>query len=277
MRSQVWLIGGTSESADIARELLARGIPHVVTVTTAAAEALYLPSTQVQVGSLTPAAMEAFIHQHQVGCILDASHPFASEVSRQAIALIENQTKNQTRNTNKISYLRYERPTVLNGNDPKTDTQSNHPVTLVQSIEALLASDLLCHQRVLFTLGYRYLSQFTSLRQTSQLFARILPSTDAIAHTLSAGFTPQEIIALRPPVSAALEKALWQQWNISIVVAKASGSPGGEAIKRQVAASLGTRLVLIQRPEVTYPQQTNSIEEAVMFCQQALTIKTSDT
>ncbi len=268
MPSKVWLIGGTSESAEIASELLARDIPFVVTVTTDAARALYPSRAQVQVGKLTSEAMAAFVRQQQIGCVLDASHPFASEVSRQAIALtVKRATTPPTLPKGSLPYLRYERPTV---SAPAVDHLSDDLITVVPSLERLIASDMLCHQRVLFTLGYRYLSQFASLRQTSQLFARILPSEEAIAHTLSAGFTSQEIVALRPPVSVALEKALWEQWNISVVVAKASGSPGGEMVKRQVSALLGTHLVLIQRPPVSYPQQTSSMTAVINFCERAL-------
>lgn len=262
---QVWLIGGTSESAELAIALSGQAIPYVVSVTTAAAKALYPPTAQVHVGKLTLAAMKSFARQQQIGCILDASHPFACEVSQQAIALAESLAP--------IDYLRYERSDVLGDADSNvlTNTRGNDDgIVFAGSINSLLKSGLLCHQRVLFTLGYRSLAQFVSLRQTSQLFARILPSADAIAHTLAAGFAPAEIVALRPPVSFALEKALWQQWKISCVVAKASGRPGGEDIKRQVAVELGIRLVLIQRPFVSYPRQTNSAAEAISFCERSL-------
>lgn len=257
---QIWLIGGTSESAELAVALSAQKLPYIVTVTTEAARDLYPLGTQVRVGKLTigaipweGSAIALFIQQQQISCILDASHPFACEISRQAIALTQTQT---------IAYLRYERSTV-------SETVSE-TVSFVRSIEDLLTSGILQHQRVLLTLGCRDLYRFSILRQTSHLFARILPSADALAQARSAGFAPQEIIALRPPVSAALEKALWQQWNISKVVAKASGSPGGEAIKRQVAQELGIGLILLQRPTMRYPQQTNELSVAVQFCAQVL-------
>ncbi len=77
-------------------------------------------------------------------------------------------------------------------------------------------------------------------------------------------------MAIRPPVSMALEKALWQQWQISVVVAKASGAAGGETVKRAIAAELGTQLILIDRPRLGYPKQTNLISEAVEFCSETL-------
>ncbi|WP_238393351.1 precorrin-6A/cobalt-precorrin-6A reductase [Myxacorys almedinensis] len=41
--------------------------------------------------------------------------------------------------------------------------------------------------------------------------------------------------------SDALERSLWRQWQISTVVTKASGTPGGEQVKRNVAKALGVK------------------------------------
>jgi precorrin-6A/cobalt-precorrin-6A reductase len=119
---------------------------------------------------------------------------------------------------------------------------------------------------VLLTVGYRYLHLFSSWQERSTLFARILPSVTALGAALAAGFSSDRLIALRPPVSVDLEKALWQQWQISLVVTKASGTAGGEDVKRAVAAELGIGLIAIARPEVVYPQQTSELSRALEFC-----------
>lgn len=272
----VWLIGGTSDSAEIARLLSDRAIPYVVTVTTTDARKLYPEGAQVWVGKLSLQIASDFLRQYRVGCISDASHPFASEISEFAIALSQK---------HHIPYLRYERPQI------EAAVEEDKNIIFVDSIDALVDSPLLQYQRVLFTIGYRYLSKFAGLRATSKLYARILPSEGAIAGTLSAGFSPKEIVALRPPISFALEQALWQQWKISCVVAKASGhllSPassssgqtgltqtepnGGEQIKRQVAKQLGVRLILIRRPPSVYPRKTERIADIAEFCLDALSL-----
>lgn len=284
--TRCWLIGGTGDSAEIARQLSDLAIPYVVTVTTAAARKLYPKGASVEVGKLSPQLAQNFAWRHQVSCIADASHPFASEISKCAIALASDR---------QIPYLRYERPLVT----PLVDTHptstrrtlsessasdayaSNDPenfaasVTLVDSIDALLAHSSLMsqleHQRILFTIGYRHLEKFASLRATSKLYARILPSPEALSSTLFAGFEASEIIAIRPPVSLALEKALWQQWNISCVVAKCSGelatSASGERIKRQAAQALGVHLIMISRPTLSYPHKTENLADIISFCQ----------
>lgn len=250
----LWLIGGTQESAMLARDLVAQGVCCVVTVTTAAARRLY-PDTErcrVWVGRLTTETVGEFLQTHSIRAILDASHPFATAVSELAIA---------TAADLHLPYLRFERSPLDGGSSGEW---------VFPNIEALLESHLLAHERVLLTIGYRYLPLFEPWQDRTTLFARILPSQEALAGAIAAGFTPDRLIALRPPIAAALEKALWQQWQISLVVTKASGNPGGEDIKRQVAADLGIQLVTIARPALDYPQVTSDRAIALAFCQTAL-------
>ncbi|MDA0867399.1 MAG: precorrin-6A/cobalt-precorrin-6A reductase, partial [Cyanobacteria bacterium] len=92
-----------------------------------------------------------------------------------------------------------------------------------------------------------------------------LPMAEAVTAAIAAGFTRQRLIALHPPVTPALEKALWQQWEISQVITKASGAPGGEATKYEIAAQLGVRLLVIDRPPIAYPRQTHCLTTAIAF------------
>lgn len=187
--------------------------------------------------------------------ILDASHPYAVEISKLAIAKA---TQRQ------IPYLRYERPSL---ELPQKDLSVPQAIEL-DSFDTLIAGDYLQGQRVLLTLGYRTLPLFRPWQDRCTLFARLLPSVTALEAAYSAGFTPDRVIALRPPIPYELEKALWQHWQISLVVTKASGTSGGEDVKRMVAAQLGVPLVVITRPDVAYPQQTSDLSMALEFCRQ---------
>ncbi|MBD1998518.1 cobalt-precorrin-6A reductase [Leptolyngbya sp. FACHB-541] len=256
MFGQVWLIGGTQESVQLARAIAYSNLPCIVTVTTESARSLYCstPSLQVWVGRLSEVQLKDFLQTHQISCILDASHPFAVEVSRMAIAAA---AKFQ------LPYLRYERPSL--------DENSSSNQIILDNFGTLVAGDYLKGQRVLLVVGYRPLEQFRSWQSQATLFARILPSVTALEAALAAGFTPDRLIALRPPISADLERALWQQWQISMVVSKASGVAGGEDVKRQVAVELGVKWVTIARPPVSYPQQTGEVAIALEFCRQHYT------
>ncbi len=255
--TKIWLIGGTQESRQLAEGLVEAGCAAIITVTTDSARALYPshPLLAVHVGALTPDALSSFLERHAVSAILDASHPFAAQVSEMAIAAAQ---------SHHLPYLRFERPSV---NHSQAAQASGTRHLSVQSVEALVESDLLLGQRVLLTLGYRFLPLFEPWQTKATLFARILPSQTALDAALKAGFTGDRLIALRPPISADLERALWQQWQLSMVVTKASGATGGEDTKRQVAEALRVRLITIARPPVLYPEQTSSLGRAIAWCQ----------
>lgn len=248
---RVWLIGGTHESAEIAQAIALLNLPCIVSVTTDLARSLY-PTTSclsVWVGRLTLAQIPDFLQAHQIGAILDASHPYALEISQAAISIAQQQ---------QLPYLRYERPILF-----AADSHNVH----VDSFETLLSGNYL-HGRVLLTVGYRPLHLFQPWHDKATLFARILPSVSALEAALTSGFTPDRIICMRPPISPELEIALWRQWQVQSVVTKASGTPGGEDTKRRIAKELGIRLILIARPTVNYPQQTSGLDVAVAFCRQ---------
>lgn len=80
-----------------------------------------------------------------------------------------------------------------------------------------------------------------------------------------AGFGCDRIIAIRPPLSLELEKALWQLWGIEMVVTKAGGKAGGEDIKYQLAEELNIPLVVIKRPSLNYPLMAKSVEDVKEF------------
>ena len=222
-----------------------------MTVTTADAVKLYpvLPNLRIRVGQLSEFQIHEFIEQEKIIAIVDASHHYAIAISETVIQIAQNL---------KIPYLRYERAELV----------PSQNITVLENFETLLTGNYLTNQRVLLTVGYKILPRFKQWQTQAVLFARILPSMESLKVALDSGFTSDRLIAIRPPISIDLEKALWQQWNISLVVSKASGQAGGEEIKQKVAELLEIPLMIIARPKVDYPQQTNDLNEILNFCYQ---------
>ncbi|MCS7293746.1 MAG: precorrin-6A reductase, partial [Gloeomargarita sp. SKYBB_i_bin120] len=214
--------------------------PCVITVTTDRAKQLYSDtSLRVVVTCLTPANISAFLQTYQITRILDMSHPHAAVISQLAIQCSEQYH---------LPYLRYERPSI----------RSDSPFCLYwRDLDELFTTYHFGCERILVTLGYRQLPRLKPYWGAHTWFVRILPDPVALTTALDVGFAPQNIIALWPPVSREMERALWQTWGITQVIAKASGAPGGEDIKQTVAQELGVVLHLLQRPAVSYPQQTD--------------------
>ena len=255
---RIWLIGGTHEAVELAIALCHLHIPCTISVTSKSACMSYPPHPclRVIVDRFSSSKLQQFLHQESIVAILDVSHPFAVEISQLAITMAA-----QTQ----IPYLRYERPTLMEHGfalDPQ--------VLELDSLSTLFNGEHLSGQRVLLTLGSKALTQFQPWQNQSTLFARILPSPVALQAALAAGFRRDRIFALHPPVPEEVEMALWKHWQISLVVTKASGQAGGEAIKRRVAATLGVKLVVIKRPPIAYPHQTSTMNVALDFCVTAM-------
>ena len=245
----IWLIGGTSESAELAKLLAANRLPCLITVTTESARGLYpqSPYLEVRVGKLDGKQINSLFREQNIRRIIDSSHPYAIEISQLAIAAASQ---------HQLPYLRYERPTLGEEGEEKLD-----------SFATLIQGNYLLGQRVFLSIGYKALPLFKPWQNKATLFARILPSVASLQVALEAGFTNHRLIAIRPPLTRELEKALWQQWEISLVVTKASGQAGGEVMKRSLAKELSIPLITIARPQIDYPQKTSNLEEVLKFCQ----------
>lgn len=255
----IWLIGGTSESRELAQILALNHLPCTISVTTESARSLYpsSPLLQVWVGQLQGDSLEKFLTSHRIIAILDASHPYATSISQLAIKASQKY---------KLPYLRYERKPVNTSHFPQEKAIKNDQILSLPSFETLIEGEYLAGERVLLTTGYRTLHLFQPWQERSLMYARVLPAVASLEAALAAGFTPDRLIGIRPPISLELERALWQHWQITLVVSKASGTPGGEPIKRQLATELGVKLILIDRPAVAYPHQTEDLSDAVAFC-----------
>ncbi|MEN9235802.1 MAG: precorrin-6A reductase [Gloeomargarita sp. GMQP_bins_25] len=246
----LWLIGGTRESAELAARL-GTDVPCVITVASERARRLYnCLAAPVVVGRLTPEQLDAFVRAYQVTHILDMSHPHAVQISQLAITCAERY---------RLPYLRYERPQIHN---------PSPSCFYWQEVEELFTRYPLGRERILVTVGYRQLPRLRPYWGEHTWFVRILPDPVALNTALTVGFAPENIVAIWPPVSYALERALWQQWRITQVIAKASGVPGGEDVKQTLAQELGVVLHLLHRPAIAYPRQTADLQVALTFAQQ---------
>jgi len=243
----ICLIGGTSESVAIAQLLTEHNFPYIITVTTPSASKLYqkIKNPQIFVGKLSDREIYQLMAQNHITRVIDATHPFAVNISQEVINICRDLA---------IKYIRYERLSL--------SIPENNLITYVSCFNYLVVDNSpLKNKRVLLTIGAKFLPLFTNYHHQATLYTRILPYADSLHQAYQSGFECDRIIALRPPINYALEKALWQMWNIEIVVTKAGGKAGGEDIKYQVAKELNIPLIVIQRPNLEYPIVINTLDK----------------
>lgn len=248
---KIWLIGGTIDSVTIAESIVSEQLTCLVTVATENIQISYpmSPYLTIKTGILNPDRIRLLCQQEKIIAIVDASHPYAVQISREAITVSQEDY---------IPYLRYERASL----------PSSPEIITLDNFDTLIKGNYLQGKRTLLTVGYKALPLFKIWQNHAVLFARVLPKIESLEVAIKAGFSGDRLIALRPPISAELERALWRQWNISLIVTKASGKEGGELIKRLVATELGVKIIIIKRPLVNYPQQTDQFSDIIKFCYQ---------
>lgn len=247
----LWLIGGTSDSRTIAQALDRAGLRWIATVVNPAAARLYagLAGT-VRSGPFLAETLAAWLADRDIRAIVDASHPFATEISQRAIAAAADRS---------IPYLRFERPPI-----PLLPPAQRFP-----NLAAALSDRFLADRRVLFTVGVKALPQILPWRdRVAALWVRVLP--ESVESAIALGFDRAEVIGQRLPVDPAQERADWQNRAIEVVVTKAAGAAGGLDLKQALAQELGVQLLVIDRPEIAYPAQTDQIEQVIAFGQRAI-------
>ncbi|MFO7627967.1 MAG: precorrin-6A/cobalt-precorrin-6A reductase [Prochlorococcaceae cyanobacterium] len=245
---QLWLIGGTGEGPPLAAALLAAGWRLRVSLVGQEAARAYAshPRLRLRIGPLGSAdAVAATISAARkrgqaFRWVVDASHPFAAQVS----AHLSEGCRQSGQ-----ALLRLQRP-------PPPD-HAGLAVTRLQQL-AELSQLPLRGSHLLLAIGARRLAEAVAHSPGALHHARVLPRPGALRQALAAGLDQARLACLQPGLPLdwqnrggspfTIERALCRRWRISAVLCRCSGG-ATETGWRQVAADLGLRLLLLERPE----------------------------
>ncbi|MCE5214294.1 MAG: precorrin-6A reductase [Methanobacterium sp.] len=189
---------------------------------------------RVLVGRFDPMKLAEIIKNYEIDVLIDATHPFASEATKNAIKASE---------TEKINYIRFDRPTL---NIPE-----NKLIHKVNNFEEAVDEIIkLGDRRILHLAGVMTLSYLTQRIYPQRIIARVLPTDFSIKKCIEAGLPPENIIAMQGTYSKEFNQAIMKEFNISIIVTKESGISGGTTTKLEAALELGIHIVMVMRPEL---------------------------
>lgn len=181
--------------------------------------------------------MVAIIKKKDIDVIIDATHPFATEATRNAI----NSAK-----IAEIVYIRFERPLM---HIPENDL-----IFKVSSFKEAASKALELTQvfkgKILHLGGVSTLKFITDKIDKDRIAVRVLPSVDSIKRCIDVGLRQDNIIAMQGTFKKEFNKALMREYEISVVITKESGETGGTLSKIEAALELGVIVILVIRPEV---------------------------
>ena len=228
---KVIVFAGTTEGYEISRFLSENQLPVLACVATEyGSKSLQENSClHVQAGRLDEQQMRNLFFREKPELVLDATHPYAAEVTQNIRKACEETG---------VSYTR-----IL-----RTGSEQQNAVYVRDAKEAAEYLEG-TEGNVLLTTGSKELAVFTSVTDyNKRLFARVLSLPSVIESCQALGFEGRNLIAMQGPFSKELNQAMLEQYQCKYLVTKDSGKAGGFLEKIQAAEALGVTAVIIGRP-----------------------------
>jgi precorrin-6A/cobalt-precorrin-6A reductase len=226
---RIWLLAGTGDGPPLAEALLRQGWHVTVSVVSEAATRPYRPhpSLQVKAGALAgEAAIRAELQRHPYAAVVDATHPFAVQISAALTGACRHAGQR---------LLRLQR-----------SVPTGAGVVPLPSLTAL-GEQQLAGEHLLLAIGMRQLGAAVRLSPGAIHHARLLPSAEALQSAQAAGLAAERVACVRPSRSGWIEAGLLRHWGITTVLARQGGG-FSEAVWQRLCAEQEVRLLLIERP-----------------------------
>ena len=221
---RVLILGGTGEARQLARALLEAGDAWVLTSLAGRVSEPTLPPGKVRVGALDAVSLEVLLDDEQIDVVIDATHPFANEVSLIAAEVTH-------RAGRRLIALRRPGWTEAPGD---VWTRVADVTAAARSVATSSA------EQVLLTTGRRDLAAFAGDAARHFLIRTVERPDEPLPPR-------RTLLQDRGPYTARGELMLLAEHRIDLLVTKDSGG-AGTAAKLVAARTLHLPVVMIDRP-----------------------------
>ena len=248
---KIFVMAGTEDGRKLAEFLLNNGYEVTASVVSEYGKKLLEQYAGISINDkkLDAAELAEILKVEKFIAMVDASHPYALEASRNAIDACARVN---------IPYIRFER---AGGNFEHLGAYH------VSSYEeaAIKAAEL--GKNIFLTTGSKSLKIFVELLKDCNITARVLPTAEILAQCEKLGLTPKQIIAMQGPFSIEMNVEMFKHVAAEVIVTKDSGQIGGSDTKIAAAQILNLPVVVIDRPKIYYPNVAATFEEVVLKLQ----------
>ncbi|WP_170387424.1 cobalt-precorrin-6A reductase [Ruegeria atlantica] len=232
------ILGGTTEANALAKAVAEQGIP----ATYSYAGRVDSPRPQpvpVRVGGYGGAdGFARYLRDHAITHVVDATHPFAAQMSRNA-----------------VSASREAGVPLAALTRPQWEAQEGDRWLHVPDIEGAVAALSGPAQRVFLAVGRMHLEDFAAQPQHHYLL-RLVDEPDALP------LPNCDVVVARGPFAEADDRALLQRHGIELVVSKNAGGTGARA-KLDATRALGIPVLMIDRPALPQRTELSSVAQVL--------------
>ena len=222
------IFGGTTEGRLLAEHFANSGICADISVATDYGASLLPKGVNVLCGRLDTDEMTALMLRNEYAMVIDATHPYAVEATKNIKAACENAG---------LRFLRLVR---------KSSVSQGRTVRDMQELTALLGCT---DDTVLSTLGSKALSDLTKVRNyRERLWIRVLPSEKILEQCRGLGYDTAKVIMEKGPFTVEQNVEHLRRSNAKILLTKESGETGGYSEKAEAVRICGAEMITLMRP-----------------------------
>jgi precorrin-6A/cobalt-precorrin-6A reductase len=247
----ILILGGTSDSIDLARKLWTITPNFVLSTATEYGGILAEESFRGKVisGKMDKAELEAFCIKYAIRHILDATHPYAELISEHAIQICKELD---------IVYWRYQRPRSIK-------EEQNH-LGIISCNSYKEAGEIVNAGigTVLVTTGSRHIEKLIeSIEDLQRIYVRVLPHSEHLMKLEALKLQPKQIMAIQGPFTKMMNLAMLEHIQAKYLITKDSGEAGKTDEKIQSALEHGAQVIVINRPPTTYPNVYDNMKALI--------------
>lgn len=226
---------GTRDGRDWVLDKLAQGEKLVVSVATEYGASLYPVHEGLKVvcGRKNKEEMARFIKEFQVDSVVDITHPYAVEVSKNIRWICDEM---------KIPYLRIQRERAIT-------EKLSHSVRCFDSYPDLVEYLENTQGNIFWTIGSNALDQVMSRELKTRSYVRVLPTSSVLQKCEGLGLDAGQILAIQGPFSEDMNRVMYKDCKIRHMVTKDGGKTGGVMEKIQPALEMGIQVLVYNRPK----------------------------
>ena len=252
---KVLIYAGTTEGRELAQELAKERIYCDISVATEYGRQIMdekiSPYICILQGRMTAEQMRRKYESEQYLAVVDATHPFATEVSvniRESLRGLD------------IPYFRLGREKIpgeageRQAGEQQAEEQNYMARKYFQNTAACVEALKKTEGKIFLTTGSKELSVFCreeTIRK--RLVVRVLPGMESLQECVRNGLEGRQIIAVQGPFSKEMNLAMIRQYQASVLVTKESGKTGGEDTKLAAAGEAQIPSYIILRPSEKTP------------------------
>lgn len=240
MGMEIVIFGGTVEGRLLAESLLGTELKLHICVATEYGASL-LPEGEnmvVHTGRMEEEEMEGFLNGISPAYCLDATHPYAFQVTENIRTACEKQ---------EIPYIR-----IYRREENASDFAS------VRNVEEAAGFLKDTTGNILITTGSKELEKYRVIPEYEvRCFARVLPTVPVLEKCAALGFEGRNLIAMQGPFSEEMNYALMKQCGIKWMVTKNSGKEGGYQEKCEAALRAGVNILVVERPQENFAEEAD--------------------